>query len=284
MKFSKAIIASTSLATVAWPHPTLALAVVGAPQDTDNHDHGNNSSRSRSSNNNLRFLNNNANENANENAKCPPCPTPPPPIPVPCPGTWTEAGFNFNPLNFRTFIPNAVFTNAFQTISPPVVFGEPGDYQTYIFGNTKVVGGSGAAIRHEAENGGRNSLFVFGGEITGSPSLVVLGNLSPAVAYIYGGKWTGDWLVQNGAIYVYGTGLTYADEVNGQRQLTGTLCDGNDIDLSVSKLNGGQVVTFLDCNSGIPGTDYDGYNGFFSDGGPLEGYCDSQWLESQMLP
>jgi hypothetical protein len=79
------------------------------------------------------------------------------------------------------------------------------------------------------------SLTVYEGHIGDTMTGRSLNNFG--VANIYGGKWMGSWRV-GGSTYVYGN-LVH-DDVNDK--LTGTLCDGNEIDIQVEFEGGGLTL------------------------------------------
>ena len=62
-------------------------------------------------------------------------------------------------------------------------------------------------------------------------------------ANIYGGKWMGGWFV-GGTTNVYGKHL----ELDADNKLTGTLCDGNEIDVQIVDL-GGDLYLFQEQDS-----------------------------------
>ena len=96
---------------------------------------------------------------------------------------------------------------------------------------TTIVGGFSdppfeTSRRHAIEIGFSGNLYVYEGNIGDTMTGRSLDNFG--VANIYGGKWMGSWLI-GGTTNVYGN-LAF-DGLNNK--LTGTLCDGNEIDIQI---------------------------------------------------
>ena len=92
------------------------------------------------------------------------------------------------------------------------------------------------------EVGNSGNLYVYEGHIGDAITGRSLNNFGSA--YIYGGKWMGKWTVA-GPTNVYGTNLEL-DVSN--LLLTGTLCDGNEIDVQIIP-QGGDLTLFQEQDS-----------------------------------
>ena len=96
----------------------------------------------------------------------------------------------------------------------------------------------GAAIETESSSG---NLYVYEGHIGDAMTITSLNNFG--YAYIYGGKWMGRWSIPGGTTNVYG------NLVHDNDKLTGTLCDGNEIDVQIFCPYGAQFCSLnLDQN------------------------------------
>ncbi len=92
------------------------------------------------------------------------------------------------------------------------------------------------------DNGSSGNLYVYEGNIGDTMTSSSLTNFG--FAYIYGGKWMGSWRIA-GPTNVYGTNLVF-DDINNN--LTGTLCDGNEIDVQIIP-QGGDLNLFQEQDS-----------------------------------
>jgi hypothetical protein len=85
------------------------------------------------------------------------------------------------------------------------------------------------------------NLYVYEGHIGDAMTITSLNNFG--YAYIYGGKWMGRWSIPGGTTNVYG------NLVHDNDKLTGTLCDGNEIDVQIFCPYGAQFCSLnLDQN------------------------------------